>query len=91
MGDISIDSWFSILWTPYKSTKSNFLNTSFLTFYNFQNEKNDKNEGSQENQINQKQIYNSKNILLKGILPIKFDKEIFSKFFGKFFFLNLFF
>jgi hypothetical protein len=55
-------SWFSIVWSSFKSTNQLFLNTTFLTYYSF-----NKYENNQE--------YTE--IPLIGILPIKFDSNIF--------------
>lgn len=55
-------SWFSIFYSPFKSSKQIFANTSFLTFY----------------QINPKdtQDHPLSEIPLIGILPIRMDDKI---------------
>lgn len=60
---IERSSWFSILWTPFKSSKGVFNNTSFLSYYQF-NIKHEDNSKFNE-------------VSLIGILPIKFDRSIF--------------
>lgn len=62
---INDTSWFSILWTPLKSNKSNFLNTSFLVYYSFINF-----DTQSENQEYIK-------MPIIGILPIKFHNKLF--------------
>lgn len=58
-------SWFSILWTPLKSNKPNFLNTSFLAYYSFTNF---------DTKL-EYQEYIKMSII--GILPIKFYNKLF--------------
>ena len=55
-------SWFSILWSGFKSTNQIFINTSFLTYYSFNN---------------YQCVEEYTEIALIGILPIRFDSNIF--------------
>jgi len=66
VNEIEAQSWFSILWTPVKSTKSLFMNSSFLTYYQF----------TINTHINEK-FNDLLEIPIIGILPIKFEKKIF--------------
>jgi hypothetical protein len=67
---IKIDktSWFSILWTPFKSVKQVFANTPFLVYYQLEYSDND---FFYRNNYN-----NYAEIPLIGILPIKFDETV---------------
>lgn len=55
------NSWFSILWTPTKSSSSNFMMTSFITYYQFK---------FSEESLSKQSLYGE--IPIIGILPIKF-------------------
>jgi len=69
LGDVSEDSWFSILWTPSKSSFSGYKNSinysnniSFLVFYKFRN----------------KVITNSAHFMqVIGLITNKIDDEVF--------------
>jgi len=56
-------SWFSILWTPTKSFKSKFIQTSFLVYYQF----------NLSNSIN---VKNYSEIPIIGILPYKLEDNL---------------
>lgn len=64
------NSWFSILWTPFKCTKPHFYNTSFLSYYQF-------NQSESDNYL--RDFTNYCEIPIIGILPIKFDENIWLK------------
>lgn len=71
---VDSSSWFSILWTPYKSTKNALMNTSFLAFYKYNFNAQHLNNFTRPNlNINS----NFTEIPLIGILPIKFENKIF--------------
>ncbi len=59
------DSWFSILWTPYKSNCSSLLNTSFLSYYELRI--NGENSLLFDNNYDQLTVF--------GVLPIKLDSN----------------
>jgi hypothetical protein len=64
------NSWFSILWTPFKCAKTQFYNTSFLSYYQF-------NQSESDNYL--RDFTNYCEIPIIGILPIKFDENIWLK------------
>lgn len=64
------NSWFSILWTPFKCAKPQFYNTSFLSYYQF-------NQTETDNYL--RDFTNYFEIPIIGILPIKFDENIWLK------------
>jgi hypothetical protein len=68
INNIDYSSWFSVLWTPYKSSKGNLINCSFLSYYQF----NSKNFSIEECNSN-----NFTEIPIIGILPIKFENKLF--------------
>jgi len=72
--DLKFDSWFSIMWNPYKSSKNIFNNTSFISFYNIEIKKN------HGYQLNKNNDHSDKKFIQKAILPLKFQKEIFTNF-----------
>jgi len=61
------NSWFSILWTPFKCAKPQFYNTSFLSYYQF-------NQSESESYL--RDFTNYCEIPIIGVLPIKFDENI---------------
>lgn len=62
--DIKENSWISILWTPIKSTKSKFIQYSFLSYYNL------------NLFINNKNITTSFQNTLIGVLTLRLDDEV---------------
>ena len=64
------NSWFSILWTPFKCAKPQFYNTSFLSYYQF-------NQSESDNFL--RDFTNYCEIPIVGILPIKFDENLWLK------------
>ncbi len=64
------NSWFSILWTPFKCSKPQFYNTSFLSYYQF-------NQSESDNYL--RDFTNYCEIPIIGILPIKFDENLWLK------------
>jgi hypothetical protein len=63
-------SWFCVLWSPIKSSDSKFIITSFLTYYQF--------SFIEDNLF----IYNNTHpnlykLNLLGVLPLRFDEQIF--------------
>lgn len=64
------NSWFSILWTPFKCAKPQFYNTSFLSYYQF-------NQSESDNYL--RDFTNYCEIPIIGILPIKFDENLWLK------------
>ena len=68
INDLQEDSWFSILWNPFKSTKTQFTNTSFISVYGFE-------KFEKEKVIDLNQSFRICSI--KGILPIKVDHSLF--------------
>jgi hypothetical protein len=64
--NIDRTSWFCILWTPVKSTKAQFMNTSFLVYYQFE----------MNNTYFEETFSNHAEIPLIGILPIKFEDSM---------------
>jgi hypothetical protein len=71
LSNLSQNSWFSLLWTPLKSTNTKLSCTSFLIYYQF----------SINDQVLKTQVNSAyEEIPLIGILPIKMDENIwFSK------------
>ena len=67
---LDISSWFSILWTPVKSSKGVMMNTSFLSYYQF-------NINDQNNLSSYRVNKHYSEIPIIGILPIKFDSKLF--------------
>ena len=67
-------SWFSVLWSPFKSNQQLFSNTSFLTYYQF-----DMGDYSYY-MTSQKGYYE---VPIVGILPIKLDENIWLRKFRK--------
>ncbi len=61
------NSWFSILWTPFKCGKPQFYNTSFLSYYQF---------SQSESDSYMRDFTNYYEIPIIGILPIKFDENL---------------
>jgi hypothetical protein len=64
------NSWFSILWSPMKSSKSLFMNTSFISYYNLLGAtlRQNKLKGS---------IREYSELSIIGVLPIKFENKLF--------------
>lgn len=60
-------SWFCILWTPFKSPKINFSNTSFLVYYQF---------SYSENELSFRGYNNYSEFPVVGILPLKFEEQL---------------
>ncbi len=71
LSNLSQNSWFSVLWTPLKSTNAKLSGTSFLIYYQF----------SINDQVLNSQVNSAyEEIPIIGILPIKMDENIwFSK------------
>jgi hypothetical protein len=66
LDDIDKTSWFSVLWSPVKSTtKQQFMNTTFLVYYQF--------EYTEDSSYYRDQFNNYEEIPIVGILPIKFE------------------
>jgi hypothetical protein len=78
-------SWFSVLWTPLKSNKSQFSNTTFLTYYQF--DMGDyANYYSSDCSVSVQSAHGLQNyyeIPILGILPMKFKEEVWLKKFRK--------
>jgi hypothetical protein len=67
---IDKNSWFSILWTPFKCSKQLFYNTSFLSYYKF----------SQNEAENYMSNFNNHNeVPIIGVLPTKYDESVWLK------------
>jgi hypothetical protein len=64
------NSWFSILWTPMKSSKSSFMNTSFISYYKFLG------ASVRENKL-KGSIREYSELSIIGVLPIKFENKLF--------------
>lgn len=60
-------SWFCVLWSPFKSAKSQFSNTSFLVYYQF---------SYTDSEIFYQGYNNYLEIPIIGILPVKFDDNL---------------
>jgi hypothetical protein len=71
-------SWFSVLWTPFKSNKQKFSNTSFLTYYQFNLGEFSKPENGNENS-SMMSFNGYYEIPIIGILPIKFEENLWLK------------
>lgn len=67
-------SWFSVLWSPFKSNQQLFSNTSFLTYYQFD-------IGEYSYCMTSHQGYYE--VPIVGILPIKLDENIWLRKFRK--------
>ena len=64
------NSWFSILWTPFKCSKQQFYNTSFLSYYKF---------SQNENENYMSDFVNHNEVPIIGVLPTKFDENVWLK------------
>jgi len=64
---ISKSSWFSILWSPFKSPKPQFANTSFLVYYQF---------SYSDTEMYYRGFSDYLEIPIVGILPVKFDDSV---------------
>jgi len=73
ISELKSDSWFSIHWNPYKSSKSVFNNTSFITFFNLENLLKHKNT----DKINGDKDNNFKRFIPKANLPTRLQKDVF--------------
>jgi hypothetical protein len=73
ISDITNDSLFSVLYSPFKSTKGLMMNSSFLVYYQFQTS----NSNTKTLFNNISQIKNFVEVPVIGILPIKFENKIF--------------
>jgi len=78
-------SWFSVLWTPLKSNKTQFANTTFLTYYQF-----DKGDYSNfyypDCSVSVQSAHGTQNyygIPIVGIIPIKLNEDVWLKKFRK--------
>jgi hypothetical protein len=67
---IERNSWFSILWTPFKCSKQTFYNTSFLSYYKFS-------QNETENYMSD--FTNHNEVPIIGVLPTKYDETIWLK------------
>jgi hypothetical protein len=67
-----------VLWTPFKSNKQFFSNTSFLTYYQF-----DMGEYSNYTEQSVMSHHGFYEVPIVGILPIKFDENIWLRKFRK--------
>ena len=67
---IEKNSWFSILWTPFKCSKQLFYNTSFLSYYKFS-------QNETENYMSE--FVNHNEVPIIGVLPTKFDENVWLK------------
>lgn len=67
-------SWFSVLWSPFKSNQQLFSNTSFITYYQFD-------MGEYDYYMTSHQGYYE--VPIVGILPIKLDENIWLRKFRK--------
>lgn len=64
------NSWFSVLWTPFKCSKQQFYNTSFLSYYQF---------SQNETDTFLRDFTQYSEVPIIGILPIKFDENLWLK------------
>ncbi len=68
MSKLENSSWFSVLWSPMKSSKSIFMNTSFITYYQFDKLRGRERSGS---------LKEYSELTIIGVLPIKFENKLF--------------
>ncbi len=68
LNDMSSSAWWSALWIPNKTNKAQLASTSFLVYYQFKYSDND--------DFFSKIYGKYKDIPIIGILPIKFDENI---------------
>jgi hypothetical protein len=66
LSNVDSSSWFSVLWTPFRSSKTLFANTSFLVYYQLRVQV----ASYDTNYANYSEIP------LIGILPIKLDENV---------------
>ena len=66
ISQLSSNSWFSVLWSPTKSSSVNYMTTSFISYYQFK---------FSEESLNKQSLYGE--IPIIGILPIKFIHKYF--------------
>jgi hypothetical protein len=64
------NSWFSILWSPMKSSKSSFMNTSFISYYKFLG-------ATLRENILKGNLREYSELSIIGVLPIKFENKLF--------------
>ena len=67
LSKLNKSSWFCVLWTPLKCSKPQNYNTSFLAYYQF---------NQSEVETFYRDYNNYSEIPIIGILPIKFDENI---------------
>jgi hypothetical protein len=67
---IERNSWFSILWSPFKCSKQIFYNTSFLSYYKFS-------QNETENYMSD--FTNHNEVPIIGVLPTKYDETLWLK------------
>lgn len=77
LSEISNDSLFSILYSPFKSTKGLMMNTSFLVYHSLNIEDNNLTLNSSKNFLNSIVNKNFVEVPIIGILPIKLENKMF--------------
>jgi len=77
LSEINNDSLFSILYTPFKSTKGLMMNTSFLVYHSLNIEENNLTLNSSKNFFNSIVNKNFVEVPIIGILPIKLENKTF--------------
>jgi hypothetical protein len=67
LNKIDKSSWFSVLWSPFRSNKTQFNSTTFLSYYQF---------GYTDSDMYYRGYNDYMEIPIVGILPIKFDDNV---------------
>ncbi len=82
--DLKTDSWFTMLWNPYKTSNNLFNNTSFISLLNLENVTSKEPDNDEINTHSEEKM-NAIKFVQEAILPIKLQKEIFLETIGKFY------